>query len=134
MQQLPRLFTLGDSIVAESLISDCSLSKQALSEILQTSRPTVWRYDEVAYWEIPDYKHEYPVLPREQWLIKRQKRDRQVPLTPYQIWVISGIQICFKHYRKEAPVKSYIKANSYVFSRERYEARLFQLATAATAA
>lgn len=132
--QAPRIFNLGEIIVAESLISDCSLSKQALSEILQTSRPTVWRYDEVAYWEVPDYKHEYPELPKEEWLVKKQKRDRQVPLSPYQIWVISGIQICFKHYRKEAPVKNYIKANSYVFSRARYEARLKQLALAATAA
>lgn len=127
---VPRIFNLGETIVAESLISDCSLSKQALSEILGTSRPTVWRYDEVAYWEIPDYKHEYPELPKEEWLIKKQKRDRQVPLTPYQIWVISAIQICFKHYRKEAPVRNYIKANSYVFSRDRYLARLKQLATA----
>jgi hypothetical protein len=109
--QPPRLFNLGELTVAESLISDCSLSKQALSQILQTSRPTVWRYDELAYWQIPDYKQEYPELPKEQWLIKKQKRDRQVPLTPYQIWVISAIQICFKHYRKEAPVKDYIKAN-----------------------
>lgn len=132
--QTPRLFNLGEFTVAESLISDCSLSKQALSQILQTSRPTVWRYDELAYWEIPDYKQEYPELPKEQWLIKKQKRDRQVPLTPYQIWAISAIQICFKHYRKEAPVKDYIKANGYVFSRARYESRIRQLAEAATAA
>lgn len=132
--QTPRLFNLGEFTVAESLISDCSLSKQALSQILQTSRPTVWRYDELAYWEIPDYKQEYPELPKEQWLIKKQKRDRQVPLTPYQIWVISAIQICFKHYRKEAPVKDYIKTNSFVFSRARYESRIRQLAEAATAA
>ncbi|MDF5726623.1 MAG: hypothetical protein PUP92_00950 [Rhizonema sp. PD38] len=132
--QVPRIFNLGETIVAESLISDCSLSKQALSEILGTSRPTVWRYDELAYWEIENYKIEYPELPKEEWLIKKQKRDRQVPLTPYQIWIISGIQICFKHYRKEAPVKNYIRANSYVFSRDRYEARLKQLALAATAA
>jgi len=129
--QTPRLFNLGEFTVAESLISDCSLSKQALSQILQTSRPTVWRYDELAYWEIPDYKQEYPELPKEQWLIKKQKRDRQVPLTPYQIWVISAIQICFKHYRKEAPVKDYIKTNSFVFSRARYESRIRQLAEAA---
>ena len=134
MQQLPRLYTLGDFIVAESLISDCSLSKQALSEILLTSRPTVWRYDEVAYWVVADYKHEYPELPKEEWLIKKQKRDRQVPLTPYQIWVVSAVQICFKHYRKEAPVKSYIRTNSYIFSRERYEARLLKLARQATEA
>ena len=130
----PRIFNLGEIIVAESLISDCSLSKQALSEILQTSRPTVWRYDEVAYWVVADYKLEYPELPKEEWLLKKQKRDRQVPLTPYQIWAISGIQICFKHYRKEAPVKNYIRTNSYVFSRARYEVRLLQLATAAAVA
>ena len=132
--QAPRIFNLGEIIVAESLISDCSLSKQALSQILGTSRPTVWRYDEVVYWEVPDYKHEYPELPKEEWLIKKQKRDRQVPLTPYQIWVISAVQICFKHYRKEAPVKSYIRANSYVFSRARYKARLLKLASEATTA
>lgn len=126
--QLPRVVNLGESIVSDSVIADCSMSKQALSKILGTSRPTIWRYDEVAYWEIQDYKESYPELPREQWLIRKSKRDRQTHLTPYQIWVISAIQICFKHYHKEALVKAYIRANGYVFGRARYEARLRQLA------
>ncbi|SRR5579883_653887 len=126
--QLPRVVNLGESIVLESVIADCSMSKQALSKILGTSRPTIWRYDEIAYWAVPDYKQDYPELPKEQWLIRKSKRDRQVHLSPYQIWVISAIQICFKHYHRESPVKTYIEKNSYVFSRARYEARLRQLA------
>ncbi len=131
MSQAPRLFNLGEIIASDSVISDSSMSKQALSHILGTSRPTVWRYDNIAYWEIPDYKDEYPLLPKDQWLLKKSKHDREVPLTQYQAWVISGIQICFKFYKKEAPVRQYIKENPYVFTRARYEQRLRQLANAA---
>ncbi|MDF5715040.1 MAG: hypothetical protein PUP93_14445 [Rhizonema sp. NSF051] len=132
--QAPRIYNLGEIIVGDSLISDAPLSKEALSQILLTSRPTIKRYDEVCYWEIEDYRQQYPELPREQWLIKKQKRDRTVPLSPYQIWIISGIQICFKHYRKEQPVRNYIKEHQYIFCHSTYEKRLVQLAKAATAA
>ncbi len=128
MSQAPRLFNLGEIIASDSVISDSSMSKQALSRVLGVSRPTVWRYDNVAYWEISDYKQEYPELPKDQWLLKKSKHDREVPLTQYQVWVISAIQICFKFYKKEAPVRTYIKENPYVFTRARYEMRLRQLA------
>ncbi|MBW4504857.1 MAG: hypothetical protein KME57_36275 [Scytonema hyalinum WJT4-NPBG1] len=128
MSQTPRLFNLGEIIASDSVVSDSLMSKQALSHVLGVSRPTIWRYDNVAYWEIPDYKDEYPLLPKDQWLIKKSKHDREVPLTQYQIWVISAIQICFKFYKKEVPVKQFIKENPYVFTRARYEMRLRQLA------
>jgi len=132
--QLPRIFNLGETIVTDAVIADCGMTKQALSEVLRTSRPTLVRYDSIAYYSVPDYKDDYPAYPREQWLVKKAKHDRTVPLSPYQIWVLSGVQICFNFYGKKEPTETYIKKNSYIFSRSRYEQRLRQLANTANSA
>jgi hypothetical protein len=129
--QLPRIFNLGESIVTDAVIADCPMTKQALSEVLETSRPTICRYDAIAYYCVADYKDDYPAYPREQWLVKKAKHDRTVPLSPYQIWVVSGVQICFNFYGKKEPAENYIKENPHILSRSRYDQRLRQLANAA---
>lgn len=131
--QAPKIFNLGEIIVAEALISDCPLTKQQLSEALNTTRPSIWRYDRIAYWNIEDYKQEYPLLPKDQWLIKKTQRDTEVPLTPYQVWVLAGIQICFKSLRKKDQVEQYVKSSGYVFSKSKYDSRIRQLIKAAQA-
>jgi len=132
--QLPRIFNLGEILVAQAVVADCPMTKEALGKALGTSRPSISRYSNVCYWEVPDFRLDYPELPKDQWLKRRSKHDRQVPLTPYQIWVVSAVQICFQTYHKEIPVREYIKANGYVFSRSRYESRLRQLAKEAQSA
>ena len=127
----PKLFNLAETLTCEALISDTSLSKQALGQCLGVSRPSIQRYDEIAYWEIQDYRESYPLLPKDQWFARKTKYDRTVPLNQYQIYVISMIQVAFKHLRKEAPIRAYIQQNSYLFTKSRYENRLRQLATEA---
>jgi len=127
----PKLFNLAETLSGEALISDTSLSKQALGCCLGVSRPSIQRYDEIAYWELEDYRQSYPLLPKEQWFARKTKYDRTVPLSPYQIYVISMIQVAFKYLRKEAPIREYMRQNSYIFTKQRYEMRLRQLATEA---
>ena len=127
----PKLFNLAETLTCEALISDTSLSKQALGQCLGVSRPSIQRYDEIAYWEISDYRESYPLLPKDQWFAKRTKYDRTVPLSQYQIYVISMIQTAFKYLRKEALIREYIQQNSYLFTKSRYENRLRQIAKSA---
>ena len=127
----PKLFNFAETLSGEALISDTSLSKQALGSCLGVSRPSIQRYDEIAYWEIEDYRQSYPLLPKEQWLARKSKYDRTVPLTPYQIYVISMIRTAFQYLRKEAPIREYLQQNSYLFTKSRYENKLRQLAKGA---
>ncbi|KYC40852.1 hypothetical protein WA1_24845 [Scytonema hofmannii PCC 7110] len=76
--QIPRIFNLGEFAVGEALYSNSPLSKQALSQILATSRPTIQRYEAIAYREVPDFRLDYPELLREQWKIRKASRDRTV--------------------------------------------------------
>ena len=124
----PKLFNLAETLTCDALISDTSLPKQQLGHCLGVSRPTIQRYDEIAYWEIQDYRESYPLLPKDQWFAKRTKYDRTVPLSQYQIYVISMIQVAFRYQRKEKPIREYIQQNSYLFTKARYENRLRQLA------
>lgn len=131
MQNSPKLFNLAETLQGEALISDTALPKQTLGEVLGVSRPTVQRYDKIAFWTIQNYKEEYPLLPKEERLRCKCSRDTTLPLTPYQIYILSMIQVLFKHLRTEQAVKNYIHSNSYLFLKSRYENRLVRLAKAA---
>lgn len=125
--QAPRIYNLGEFLVTEGLVSEIPLTKQALSEALNTTRTTIWRYDRLAFWLIPDYKQEYPEIPRELRLAKKASRDVEVPLSPYQVWVLSAIQACFKALRTELRVREYIEKSTYVFSKAKYSSRMKNL-------
>lgn len=131
---IPRLYSLGAAVMDSAFYADCPLSKNALAQALKTSRPTIWRYENIAYWAIADFKEDYPKLPKELWETKGCSRDREVPLSPYQSWVVSVIKECYSHLRKKSAVEDFIKANSYLLSRRNYQSELTKLAKMATAA
>ena len=114
--------------------ADCPLSKNALAIALTTSRPTIWRHENIAYWQVPDFKEDYPTLPKTLWLEKKCSRDREVPLSPYQSWTISLVKECYAHLRKKSAVEIFIKENAYLFTRGNYHAQLTKLARMTTAA
>lgn len=108
--------------------ADCPLSKNALAQVLKTSRPTIWRHEGIAYWKVPNFKEDYPELPRELWHEKKCSRDREVPLSPYQSWVVSLVKECYAHLRKKSAVESFIQQNQYLFTRGNYQNQLTKLA------
>lgn len=129
--QIPKIFNLGEFAMGEALYSNAPLAKQALAGLLATSRPTIQRYEAIAYREVSDFRLDYPELPREQWKIRKSSRDRTVPLSTYQIWVISIIQAIFKTLKKESSTATFLKDNPYLLSRAKYESRLRELAKVA---
>ena len=81
---VPQLYSLGVIATDSAFFADCPLSKNALSKALNTSRPTIWRYEGIAYYSVQEFKEDYPQLPKELWLIKKSRHDLIVPLSPYQ--------------------------------------------------
>lgn len=131
--ECPNLYKVGDFLLSQAIYADGRITKTSLAETFDLRYPSVWRYDKVAFYTIYDYREDYPELPKDQWLIRKSKRDRTVPLTPYQVWVLSLVRAAFTHFRRESLVKEYITQNSYVFSKSRYIAQLNKLAKAGVA-
>jgi hypothetical protein len=125
---VPKLYSLGAIVIDAAFYADCRLSKNALAQVLGTSRPTVWRYEGIAYYGIPEFKEDYPELPKELWKVKGCSRDREVPLTPYQSWVVSLVKACYTNLRKKSAVESFIKDNAYLFTKVNYQNRLMKIA------
>lgn len=124
----PKLYSLGVTIMDSAFYADCPLSKNALAQALNSSRPTIWRHEGIAYWKVPNFKEDYPELPRELWHEKKCSRDREVPLSPYQSWVVSLVKECYAHLRKKSAVESFIQQNQYLFTRGNYQNQLTKLA------
>ncbi len=116
MSHPPKLFNMAEFIQGETLISDAPLPKQQLGEALGVSRPSIQKYDKVAFWTIKPYREEYPLLSREETLKRKCSRDTTPPLTPYQIYMVSMIRALFKRLKNERAVKSYIRSNAYLFT------------------
>ena len=130
---VPQLYSLGKIAIDSAFYADCPLSKNALSKVLNKSRPTVWRYEGIAYYSVQEFKEDYPRLPKELWLVKKSKHDRTVLLSPYQSWVISIIKTCQSHLGKKSAVQQFVKENQYLFSKNNYHLHLAKLAKIATA-
>lgn len=124
----PKLYSLGAAITDSAFYADCRLSKNALAQALNSSRPTIWRHETIAYWKIPEFKEDYPELPKQLWKEKKCARDREVPLTPYQSWVISLVKASFDQLKKKSAVESFVKENAYLFTRANYHNQLAKLA------
>jgi hypothetical protein len=125
---VPQLYSLGGAAMDAAFYADCPLSKNALAQALNTSRPTIWRHEGIAYWKVPGFKEDYPELPKELWKAKGCSRDREVPLSPYQSWVVSLVKECYAHLRKKSAVESFILQNQYLFTRGNYQNQLAKLA------
>lgn len=125
---MTKLFCLGQHLIHKAYIADCPHTKQLLSKVLKTSRPTIWRYEGIAYYCIPEFKDDYPELPKELWIERGSSRDRTVPLSPFQSWCISLISTAYKCLRKKDAVEQFIKTNPYLFTKNKYLFELEQLA------
>jgi len=128
---IPQKYSLGAVVVDSAFYADCPLSKNALSQALNTSRPTIWRHECIAYYSVPEFKEDYPSLPKELWGIKGCTRDREIPLSPYQIWVVSLIKTSYASLRKKSAVETFIAANQYLFTKASYHRNLMKLAAIA---
>lgn len=128
---VPKLHSLGVAVMDSAFYADCPLSKNALAQALNTSRPTIWRYECIAYYSVPEFKDDYPTLPKELWGLKGCTRDREIPLSPYQTWTVSLVKACYVSLRKKSAVETFIATNQYLFTKASYHRNLMKLAAIA---
>ncbi|MHC5761903.1 hypothetical protein [Nostoc sp.] len=108
-------FSLGSSIEPDSIYVDFAVTKSELARLLDVTRPTVWKWDKIAYFALESYREAYPIQTDK---AKRQlcERDKEVPLSPYQVWVLSRIKSLMNSLRIATRVKAYIRGNPHHFS------------------
>lgn len=108
------------------LFCNCHMTKTELSKALNVDRGTVKNWDEIAFWKLPDYRAEYP---------KREDGtyDREAPLSPYQVWVVSLIGRYMTNMRRAEKVKQEIKAYPHRFSVNQFKLKFAQVYTEETA-
>ena len=124
---------VGQQIISQAIYADSSLTKTEVANVFAVKRPSIWRYDKLIYYIIKDYREDYPLLPNDLQLIKKRgcKRDRTVPLTSYQSWVLSLVRACFIQLGRASRVKEFIQSNPYLFTKDRYFYELKNLAKTA---
>lgn len=123
------IYCFGQQITNQAIYADSSLTKTELANVFAIKRPSIWRYDKLIYYIIKDYREDYPLLPNDLQLIKKRgcKRDRTVPLTTYQSWVLSLVRACFIQLGRTSRVKEFIKTNPYLFTKDKYLLQLKNL-------
>ena len=121
-----KTLSVRQAIDSDSLYSDAHLTKSEIALALKTSRPTICRLDKIAYLMVKTYRESYPM---ETDPIKRRKNSRQrtVPLTPYQIWVLSRVWVLMKAFKDATRIKVYINSNQNLFSLICYESKFNQV-------
>lgn len=121
-----KTLNVRQAIDSDSLYSDAHLTKSEVAKALLTSRPTVCRLDKIAYLMLKTYRESYPL---ETDPIKRRKNPlrRTVPLTPYQIWILSRVWVLMKAFKDATRIKVYINSNQSLFSVACYESKFNQV-------
>lgn len=121
-----KTLNVRQAIDSDSLYSDAHLTKSEVAKALLTSRPTVCRLDKIAYLMLKTYRESYPL---ETDPIKRRKNplQRTVPLTPYQIWILSRVWVLMKAFKDATRIKVYINSNHSLFSVACYESKFNQV-------
>lgn len=125
---LPQFYSLAVTVKASAFFADCPLSKTAIAQILSTSRPSIKRLESIAFSHIPEFRQDYPEYPKDEWLVRKSKYNREALLTPFQTWIVSLLKKCMEHLGKKTAVESFIVANTYLFTRETFRKELQKLA------
>ncbi|MEO1186422.1 MAG: hypothetical protein AAFX46_17830 [Cyanobacteria bacterium J06636_27] len=125
---LPQFYSLAATVKASAFFADCPLSKTAIAHTLSTSRPSIKRLESIAFSHISEFRQDYPEYPKEEWLMRKSKYNREVLLTPFQTWIVSLLKKCMEHLGKKTAVESFILANAYLFTRETFRKELQKLA------
>ena len=88
-------------------------TKTELAKIMRVSRTSIIFWDDIASRKVGDYLLNYKVI--------NGKRDTQTPLTGYQSWTLSRIQIVMKALKKADRVEAYIDERPEFFSLATYQ-------------
>ena len=125
---LPQFYSLAATVKASAFFADCPLSKTAIAHTLSTSRPSIKRLESIAFSHISEFRSCYPEYPKEEWLMRKSKYNREVLLTPFQTWIVSLLKMRMEHLKKKTAVESFILANAYLFTHETFRKELQKLA------
>ena len=112
-----KMYSSGARIMNSAFYADNSLSKTMLAKALGTSRRTIWRHKRLACRLIPSFREDTSEQPKE----CTNKREREVLLSPYQIWVISLVKLSYTHLRRKSAVELFLTSNPYLFTRSTYQ-------------
>ena len=116
-----QFFSLGALIEPESLYTDSALTKKEIAALATVSRQTVVKWDKIAFL-VAEYRQDYPLLGDAKF-----ERDRTVPLSPYQVWVISRVGALMSKLKDAKRVISYVQTTPQFFSKARYQAKCSQI-------
>lgn len=122
-----QIFNLYNEINTYGFFSNTPLSKAELGRKLKTSRPSVKRFESVIFTIVPDFRHDYPLYPEQEWLKRKSKYNRKACLTPYQIWTISLYKKALDLLGNSKAVEAFVRANPYLFTKEKYCSELKEL-------
>lgn len=125
--QRPQVYSLAQVCKGAAIVPDTPLSKQRLAHLLSTSRPTVKRLEQVAYDQLTEFREDYPEFPKELWLVKKSKYNREAKLTPFQCWIISLLKKAMSDLNRKQAVESFIELNSYLFTKKSFRQELERL-------
>jgi hypothetical protein len=112
-----KMYSSGTRIMNSAFYAENSLSKAMLARALGTSRRTIWRYKRLACRLIPSFREDSPTLLKD----FTNKHEREVLLSPYQIWVISLVKHSYAHLHRKSAVEFFIKSNPYLFTKTTYQ-------------
>lgn len=122
-----QIYCLASQCKESAFFADCPLSKSAVSRALSTSRSSIKRLEEIAYTRIDNFANDYPLYPKAEWISRKSKHNREAPLTPFQIWVLSLLQKSMKVLNNKNGVEGFIAANNYLFTKTTYTKELQKL-------
>lgn len=109
-----KVYDLGGELDVNSTYSDFPVSKRELANILDCSRTTVIKYSDLIWSTSADFRRECPML-------NHGGFDREAPLTPFQIWLLSRVAYLMKKLRETRKARIYIKSNPSLFCKARFE-------------
>lgn len=116
-----KVFSLGALAEPESIYTDTSLTKKEIGQLMLVSRQTVVKWDKIAS-QVTEYRQDYPMK-----IDTKFERDRTVPLSPYQVWVISRLGHMMLTLKDSKRVIDYVSANPQFFSKSRYQFKCSQI-------
>jgi len=108
-----KVFNLGKELDASSVYADYATPKLQLVNVLGNARTTIYDWCDLAWFVSDEYRMETPQL-------EDGSFDTSEPLSPYQVWLISRIKVMMQRLKKQQRVKAYIKSNSHLFSKARF--------------
>lgn len=109
-----KVFNLGTELDQASFYVDYAMSKRELAAAMEASRNSVIKWANIAWSCSSDFRKDTPQG-------EDGSYNRNAALTPYQVWLVSRIQLMMQRLKNSNRTKGYIKSNNDFFDKSRFE-------------